>query len=226
MDNLNRKIKCAIFTLTVCLIAFFGFSKAGVLFIDDSSNVITVSTSKKKFDPKNYVASVLSITDTVKQEETTKVVETSKVTTTTTIPTTIITTTQPELSYGGQTLSQIAEKLNNKFAGTLTGMGEMMARLSIEKGMDPYLLAAISVHETAFGKSNAAMNKYNFGGIMCSGKLCTYPSVEVGITKFVDVVYRNYFSKGLTTPEAMNSKYAASPTWAQKVNYHYNALKN
>ena len=109
MDNLNRKIKGAIFTLTICLIAFFGFSKAGVLFIENEANVITVSTSKKKFDPKNYVASVLSITDTVKQEETTKIVEPTKVVTTTKT-TTIITTTQPELSYGGQTHTQIAEK--------------------------------------------------------------------------------------------------------------------
>ena len=105
-------------------------------------------------------------------------------------------------------------------------MGGLLASLCIEKGMDPYFLAAISVHETGNGLSSAALNKYNYGGIMCSGVLCSYSSAEEGITKFVDVVYYNYFSKGLVTAEQMNSKYAASTTWATQVNNHYNNLKN
>ena len=92
--------------------------------------------------------------------------------------------------------------------------------------MDPYLLSAISVHETGNGTSSAARNKYNFGGIMCSSGLCRYSSVEDGIVSFVNVVYNNYYSKGLTTAESMNKKYAASSSWATKVNSWYNTIKN
>lgn len=130
------------------------------------------------------------------------------------------------LSFEGESLGEISDKLNAKFKGSLKGMGEPFARLCMQKGMDPYLLAAISVHETGFGKSNAAMTKYNFGGIMCSGKLCTYSSVEDGISSFINMVYRNYFSKGLTTPEQMHKKYAEGNTWADKVTMHYKALRN
>ena len=189
MKHINRKIKYAILVLFVCLLALISFSKAGILFSVNNSDIITVSTQKKYFNPK-------------------------------VIPEKI------ELSYNGETLTQIAGKLNNKFKGSLAGMGEFFANLCMERGMDPYLLAAISVHETGFGRSNAAITKYNYGGIMCSGKLCTYSSKEEVITKFIDVVYKYYFKNGLTTPEAMNPRYAADPNWSVRVNNHYYALKN
>lgn len=129
------------------------------------------------------------------------------------------------LSYDGESVSEVGKKLNKKFKGSLKGTGEYFAKLCMEKGMDPYLLAAISVHETAFGTSSAAVTRFNYGGIMCNGKLCEYDSVEHGLTSFINMVYRNYFKKGLLTPEQMHKKYAASPTWAEKVNSHYKALK-
>lgn len=58
MKHLDRKIKNALFILSICLMAFVGFSKAGILFSDSGRNVITVSTTKKTFDPNNYVASM------------------------------------------------------------------------------------------------------------------------------------------------------------------------
>lgn len=225
MKHLNRKIKGALLILMVCLIAFIGFSKAGILFSVSSGDVITVSTTKKTFEPNNLLASVNKI------EEEKITTTTSAVTTTTNITKKQTTTkqeetTSSELIYAGETLTEISEKLNAKFKGSLTNMGETLARLAIEKGMDPYLVAAISVHETAFGQSSAAINKYNFGGIMCSGRLCTYDSAEHGLVSFVNVIYKNYFSKGLITAEQMNSKYAADTSWASKVNAHYDALKN
>lgn len=226
MEHLNRKIKSALLILIVLLIAFIGFSKAGILFSVGSGDVVTVSTTKKTFDPNFFSASVY------KKEEKKNVLITSDVTTTTKTEEKETTSVIKEeniyldLNYDGETLEQISKKLNNKFKGALSNQGEFLAKLSIEKGMDPYLVAAISVHETAYGQSSAAVNKYNFGGIMCSGKLCVYDSVEHGLVSFVNVIYKNYFSKGLTTAEAMNSKYAADTTWAIKVNGHYKTLKN
>ena len=62
MKHFNRKIKSALLILVICLVAFIGFSKAGILFSDSGKDVITVSTSKKTFDPSNYVASVANTT--------------------------------------------------------------------------------------------------------------------------------------------------------------------
>lgn len=99
MKHFNRKIKGALFILFICLIAFIGFSKAGILFSDSGKDVITVSTTKKTFDPNNYVASVASVAKN--HEETT----TSSETTTTT---TIVTTTKTSETTTTTTKSQVA----------------------------------------------------------------------------------------------------------------------
>lgn len=92
MKHFNRKIKGALLILFVCLIAFIGFSKAGILFSDSGKDVITVSTTKKTFDPNNYVASVIAVTQN-------KEVTTTETTTTTT-------TTTTKSSWTGDVLSK------------------------------------------------------------------------------------------------------------------------
>ena len=37
---------------------------------------------------------------------------------------------------------------------------------------------------------------------------------------------KNYIKKGLTTPEQINRKYAASTSWASRVKYYINKIKN
>ena len=106
MKHFNRKIKGALFILFVCLIAFIGFSKAGILFSDSGKDVITVSTTKKTFDPNNYVASVASVAKN-HEETTTEVTTTTTVTTTKVITTTTQeTTTKPVSSWSGDVLSK------------------------------------------------------------------------------------------------------------------------
>lgn len=236
MNKINRKIKIALALSFVLLIAFVSFSKLGIFFSNKDNLIITVSTPKSVLKPSKYVASIKDVLDI----ETTTAQETKEEETTTAFKkeqeqvveaepsnnTIDVVSSAMEPTYDGQTLSEIAAKLNSHFKGSLANMGELLASLCIEKGMDPYLLAAISVHETGNGLSSAALYKYNYGGIMCSGSLCSYSSPEEGITKFVDVVYYGYFSKGLVTAEQMNPKYATSTTWVTQVNNHYNKLKN
>ena len=74
MKHFNRKIKGALLILFVCLVAFIGFSKAGILFSDSGKDIITVSTTKKTFDPNNYVVSSLEVT---KQNEVTTTAQTT-----------------------------------------------------------------------------------------------------------------------------------------------------
>lgn len=105
MKHFSRKVKYALLIVLVCLVSFITFSRAGILFSENSKDVITVSTEKKTFDPNNYVASVAAIT---KKSETT-VEETTTVTTTTVITTTtqqVITTTLPANDWTGDVLSK------------------------------------------------------------------------------------------------------------------------
>lgn len=107
VKHFNRKIKGALLILVICLMVFIGFSKAGILFSVNGGDVITVSTTKKTFDPNNYVASLASVT--TNNEETTT-------TTTTTVTTTVVTTTVaattqkenalPAFSWEGEVLTK------------------------------------------------------------------------------------------------------------------------
>lgn len=107
MKNFNRKIKNALIVLTISLVAFIGFSKVGILFSASNVDVITVSTTKKTFDPNNYVASMNSIINsnknnivTTKENETThKQITTSKITTT-------VNTTTTKSAWSGDVLSK------------------------------------------------------------------------------------------------------------------------
>ena len=90
MKHLDRKIKNALFILGICLMAFVGFSKAGILFSDSGRNVITVSTTQKG-----------AIPGAVTTETTTQV--TTTIATTTKVVTTVAPTTT---KWSGDVLSK------------------------------------------------------------------------------------------------------------------------
>ena len=110
VKDINRKIKLALIILMVCLIAFVGFSKAGILFSAGGKNVITVSTTKKTFDPNSYVASVAMVDVGNLVEETTTSMFTTTTTTTKVQTTTTTTTTTkktlPATTWTGAVLTK------------------------------------------------------------------------------------------------------------------------
>ena len=107
MKYFNRKIKGALLILVVCLMTFIGFSKAGILFSVNGGDVITVSTTKKTFDPNNYVASVSAVATTSVQETTTTTnVTTTTVSTTTQTVTTKEENTLPAFNWSGDVLTK------------------------------------------------------------------------------------------------------------------------
>ena len=146
--------------------------------------------------------------------------------------TTTTTTKAPEIIWDGLTLEQLAERLDKNLYDTMGGTGIHFANYTKETGLDPYLAVSIVNLETGckWGCSYLAKNCNNIGGLKgkpsCNGGSYTkFDSLEEGIRGYLDIVYNNYWQKGLTTPELMNPKYAASDTWALKVNRYYEAIK-
>ena len=139
MKKFNRKIKSALFILFVCLIAFIGFSKTGILFSDSGKDVITVSTTKKTFDPNRYVASVMAATQ--KKEEPTT---TTTVSTTTATTTTVSTTTTTKSSWTGDVLSKSKGVVNGPsgretyYNLNMTGVINSMRRAGYSEAEYPY----------------------------------------------------------------------------------------
>jgi len=134
--------------------------------------------------------------------------------------------------YDGLTLEELITKLDRNLNSTLSGMGHVYANYSLELGVDPYLALAISLHETGckWTCSKLVRECNNVGGQKGSpscngGSYKKYDTIEEGIKGYIDNIKKNYYDYGLTTPETMNSKYAADPEWATKVNKYINDIK-
>lgn len=138
-----------------------------------------------------------------------------------------------EIVFDGLTLTELSDKLNRSLNSTLTGQGYFIASYSLEKGVDPYLATAIILHETGCSATCSSLVMYcnNVGGMKgnphCgNGSYRAFNTLDEGIRAFIDNLANNYYAYGLTTPELMNSKYAESKTWAEKVTTHMNLIKS
>lgn len=132
--------------------------------------------------------------------------------------------------YDGLTMGELADKLNRSLKSTISGKGYLIASYSLQLGIDPYMATAIILHETGCnGTCSSLVRECNNVGGQKGGPSCgggaykAYPTLDDGIMGYLDNLYRNYYSYGLTTPETIGPKYAASTTWASQVN-NYIAL--
>ena len=140
--------------------------------------------------------------------------------------------TKRVIVYDGMTMSELTEKLNRSLKSTIAGKGDVFASYSLERGVDPYLAVSIMLLETGCNWSCSSLMRKcnNVGGQKGSpscdgGSYKSYPSLDEGIKGFIDNIADNYYAYGLTTPEAMNKKYAASNMWAIKVNNYISSVK-
>ena len=176
----------------------------------------TSATLKEEKEDKNEIKEEKEIEEKVKEE--TKE-ETSK--------TPVV--EKPEIVYDGMTMDELSAKLDRSLSSTLSGYGHAFAYHSVSLGVDPYLAVAIAMHETGCNWSCSGLVQAcnNVGGQKGSG--CNgyqyFSSLDEGIKSFVENIYYNYYQYGLTTPEAMNSKYAEDPNWSANVNAYMQTIK-
>lgn len=137
-----------------------------------------------------------------------------------------------KIVWDGLTMQQLTEKLDKTLTSNLEGYGYAFAEKSIELGLDPYLAVAITMHETGckWGCSYLLRKCNNVAGIKgtpgCNGgSYKAFDSLEDGINYFITMLYNNYYSKGLTTPEQINTRYAEDKTWYIKVNKYIEDIK-
>lgn len=135
--------------------------------------------------------------------------------------------------YDGMTLTELTDKLNKSLGSYLTNTGYFFAKYTKDTGIDPYLSVAIVLLETGckWTCSSLTVRCNNIGGLKggqsCEGRSYSrYDSLEEGIQGYLNIIYNNYYLKGMTTPETMASTYAASNEWSSKVNTYINEIKN
>lgn len=134
--------------------------------------------------------------------------------------------------YDGLTMTELANKLDRSLNSTIAGRGYTFASESLALGIDPYLAVAIVLHETGckWDCSYLVRACNNVGGMKGSpgcngGSYAAFPTLDDGIKSYLGNLYRNYYAYGLTTPETIGPKYAASTTWPSKINYYIESIR-
>lgn len=160
----------------------------------------------------NYETSILEHYDTIKEE----LVEVEVI-------------EVDPIVYDGMTLNELSDKINRSLNSTISGKGYLIASHSLEMGVDPYMATAIILQETGckWGCSYLVNTCNNVGGQKGTGcgAYSYFNSLDEGIIAFIDNLYNNYISYGLTTPEAINPKYAEDTNWSVNVNKYIETIK-
>lgn len=136
--------------------------------------------------------------------------------------------------YEGMTIEELAEKLNRNLGNDIiAGKGMLIASECINKGVDPYVATSIILHETGCKTkcSNLARYCYNFGGQKgkpsCNGgSFIKFDTIDAGLVGMINNLYKNYYAMGLNTVETIAPKYCEGNTWAGKINWFVNSIRN
>ena len=140
---------------------------------------------------------------------------------------------EPVIVYEGMTMDELASKLDKNLKSTLKGYGKIFAEYAIKYEVDPYLSLAIVLHETGCysGTCSSLTSKCNNIGGMKGAPGCgngpykKFSSLDKGIKAFYKNLSKNYYKKGLTTPETIGKKYAESTTWSNRIHYYINIIR-
>ena len=140
------------------------------------------------------------------------------------------------IGYGAsiETQEELAEKLNRNLGNDIiAGKGMLIASECINKGVDPYVATSIILHETGCKTkcSNLARYCYNFGGQKgkpsCNGgSFKKFDTIDAGLVGMINNLYKNYYAMGLNTVETIAPKYCEGNTWAGKINWFVNSIRN
>ena len=134
---------------------------------------------------------------------------------------------EEKVIYKGLTFSELATKIDDVLNSTLEGYGQKIVSLSLEKEVDPVVATSIILVETGckWTCSSLVRNANNVGGMKSSnGRYATFTTLEDGLEAFITNLSNNYYKKGLTTPEQINTKYATNPNWHDDVYYYMEAI--
>ena len=114
----------------------------------------------------------------------------------------------------------IIKKYLEKYKSPLVPYSDLIFKLSQDYGFEYYWIVAIAQQESNLCKKipEGSHNCWGYG-IHKRGTL-TFDSYELSLKSYAEYLKREYFDKGLNTPELIMSKYCPSSngSWARGVN--------
>lgn len=226
--------KTRLILVLTCVVAVMMIYLGISMQIDLNKNKVVNKVQVKEFKINNMAASTNMIFKESKNEEfkSNKKILFEEVEMET-APASIIVPPRIEV-YEGMTLDELAEKLNRHLGNDIiAGKGKLIATECINRGVDPYVATSIILHETGCKTkcSNLARYCYNFGGQKgkpsCNGgSFKKFDSIDEGLVGMISNLYKNYYAMGLNTVETIAPKYCEGNTWAGKINWFVNHIRN
>ena len=138
-------------------------------------------------------------------------------------------------------LSRSYPEKRNKKVVPYTGDSNYVEKLiiyytGIYSNVDTSIALSIGAAESGYYKVKYMLRKNNVYGGMSSKGLIRYENIEIGVLKYVRLLSKNYFGKGLTTVNSIGRIYCpitneygnkvASPHWINLVNTARNKYNN
>lgn len=138
-----------------------------------------------------------------------------------------------DTSYNGESIEKIAHKIDKYCSKTpLEGHGEHIAKASIRKSVNPYLIGGIILESTSckrecsiiFQECNNVSKMKGDPGCF-GGAYKSYSSVNDAITDLVSKISKDFYTKEMQSPYKMYKSYGKSSSWAFKVSNYMDAIK-
>ena len=138
-----------------------------------------------------------------------------------------------DTDYDGESAEKIAKKIDKYCAKTpLEGHGEYIAKTSIRKSVNPYLIGGIILESTScktecsiiFQECNNVSKMKGEPGCF-GGAYKNYSSVNDSITDLVNYISKEFYTPEMQSPYKMYKTYGKNSSWAFKVSNYMDAIK-
>lgn len=115
------------------------------------------------------------------------------------------------------------QKIHSLCKGTgLEGIELAVKELEVDYGINALYTISVAAHESGWGNSHLAKTRNNLFGIAAFDddiSSAMYFNSKYDCVKYWGKMIKNdYFDKGLTTTQSINTIYASDKTWSSKVN--------
>ena len=138
-----------------------------------------------------------------------------------------------DTNYNGESVEQIANKIDKYCRKTpLEGYGEYIAKTSIGKSVNPYLIGGIILENTScktecsilFKECNSVSQMKGDPGCF-GGAYKSYKNIDDSIDDLVSYISKEFYTSEMQLPYKMYSSLGKNSSWAFKVTNFMEALK-
>ena len=138
-----------------------------------------------------------------------------------------------DTSFNGESIEEIGKKIDNYCKKTpIEGHGEYIAKTSITKGVNPYLIGAIILESSKCKTDCSVIFKEcnNVSGIKGSpgcfgGAYKYYKDIDDSINDIVGSISKSFYTQEMQVPYKMYKDYGKNTSWAFKISNYMEGLK-